>query len=176
MNFKHLILLLCNVLILHSCTDKSTNENKIKAEPNPAKIIAQHIHLDSIDKRKKSIDYFFEKRKKLNLFNGNILFAENGKIITQKSFGMAHFRKKDTLTSDHTFQLASVSKTITAIATLRLIEKGELKLTDTVKKFLPRFPYHGIDIHQLLSHRSGMSQYTHFVIDLIAFGQIKAKP
>ncbi|MED5302740.1 MAG: serine hydrolase domain-containing protein [Bacteroidota bacterium] len=162
MNFKHLILLLCSVLILHSCTNKNTNENKIKAEPNPAKIVAQHIHLDPIDKRKKSIDYFFEKRKKLNLFNGNILFAEKGKIITQKSFGMAHFRKKDTLTSDHTFQLASVSKTITAIATLQLIDKGELKLTDTVKQFLPRFPYNGIDIHQLLSHRSGMSQYTHF--------------
>ena len=82
--------------------------------------------------------------------------------MNQKSFGMAHFRKKDTLTSDHTFQLASVSKTITAIATLQLIEKGKLKLTDTVKQFLPRFPYNGIDIHQLLSHRSGMSQYTHF--------------
>ena len=112
--------------------------------------------------RKTLIDRLSEKRKKLNLFNGNILFAEKGKIITQKSFGMAHFRKKDTLTSDHTFQLASVSKTITAIATLQLIEKGKLKLTDTVKQFLPRFPYYGIDIHQLLSHRSGMSQYTHF--------------
>ena len=62
MNFKYLILLLCSVLILHSCTNKNTNENEIKAEPNPAKIIAQHIHLDSIDKRKKSIDYFFEKK------------------------------------------------------------------------------------------------------------------
>ena len=75
---------------------------------------------------------------------------------------MANFRKKDTLTNDHTFQLASVSKTITAIATLQLIEKGKLKLTDTIKQFLPRFPYNSIDIHQLLSHRSGMSQYTHF--------------
>ena len=63
---------------------------------------------------------------------------------------MANFRKKDTLTNDHTFQLASVSKTITAIATLQLIEKGKLKLTDTIKQFLPRFPYNSIDIHQLL--------------------------
>ena len=84
MNFKHLILLLCSVLILHSCTDKNTNKNKIKAEPNPAKIIAQHIQLDSVDKRKKSIDYFFEKRKKLNLFNGNILFADKGKMMNKK--------------------------------------------------------------------------------------------
>ena len=162
MNFKHQILLLCSLFILQCCSNENANENKIKAEPNSAEIIAEHIQLDSIDRRKKSIDYFFEKRKKLNLFNGNILFAEKGKIITQKSFGMAHFRKKDTLTSDHTFQLASVSKTITAIAMLQLIEKGKLKLTDTVKQFLPRFPYNGIDIHQLLSHRSGMSQYTHF--------------
>ena len=162
MNFKHQILLLSSLFVFHSCLDKNTEEKKTQADPNPAEIITHHIQLDSIDKRKKSIDYFFDKRKKLNLFNGNILFAEKGKIITQKSFGMANFRKKDTLTNHHTFQLASVSKTITAIATLQLIEKGKLKLTDTVKQFLPRFPYYGIDIHQLLSHRSGMSQYTHF--------------
>ena len=162
MNFKHQILILCSLFVFHSCFNENLEENKTHTDVNPNEIITQHIQLDSIDKRKKSIDYFFDKRKKLNLFNGNILFAEKGKIITQKSFGMANFRKKDTLTNDHTFQLASVSKTITAIATLQLIEKGKLKLTDTIKQFLPRFPYNSIDIHQLLSHRSGMSQYTHF--------------
>jgi CubicO group peptidase (beta-lactamase class C family) len=161
-NFKHQILILCSLFVFHSCFNENLEENKTHTDVNPNEVITQHIQLDSIDKRKKSIDYFFDKRKKLNLFNGNILFAEKGKIITQKSFGMANFRKKDTLTNDHTFQLASVSKTITAIATLQLIEKGKLKLTDTIKQFLPRFPYNSIDIHQLLSHRSGMSQYTHF--------------
>ena len=37
---------------------------------------------------------------------------------------------------------------------------GNLK--DTIQEFFPEFPYNGITIHQLLSHRSGMSQYTHF--------------
>ncbi len=162
MKLKHQILILLSFILLYSCFNENTNKNTILNEPNAAEVIAKHIQFDSVDKRKKSIDYFFEKRNKLNLFNGNILFAENGKIITQESFGMANFRKKDTLTRNHTFQLASVSKTITAVATLKLIEEGKLKLTDTVKQYLPGFPYNGIDIHQLLSHRSGMSQYTHF--------------
>ena len=58
--------------------------------------------------------------------------------------------------------MASASKPITAVATLQLVEKGELYLEDTIQKFFPKFPYKNITIHQLLSHRSGMSQYTHF--------------
>ena len=75
---------------------------------------------------------------------------------------MAHFRNKEELTEEHSFQLASVSKTITAIATLQLVEEGILHLNDSIQQFFPNFPYRGMDIHQLLSHRTGMSQYTHF--------------
>ena len=107
------------------------------------------------------IKYFTNKFKR-GVFNGNILFAEKGKVIISKSYGYAHVRNKEKLTSKHTFQLASASKPFTAIATLQLIEQGLLSLDDSVKKFFPEFPYSDIDIHQLLSHRSGMSQYTHF--------------
>ena len=37
-----------------------------------------------------------------------------------------------------------------------------INLNDTVGKFFPKFPYYGITVKQLLSHRSGLSQYTHF--------------
>ena len=43
-----------------------------------------------------------------------------------------------------------------------LVEEGKIKLTDSVEQYIPSFPYKGITIHQLLSHRSGLSQYTHF--------------
>jgi CubicO group peptidase (beta-lactamase class C family) len=95
--------------------------------------------------------------KKINSF-----FAENGNIITQKSYGYSNFRKKELLTKEHSFQLASVSKPFTSIAILQLIEENKINLKDTIQKFFPEFPYYGITIHQLLSHRSGMSQYTHF--------------
>ena len=114
------------------------------------------------DKRIKKINSFFQRKFSSNQFNGNILFAENGNIITEKSYGYSNFRKKEILTKEHSFQLASVSKPFTSIAILQLIENKKINLKDTIQKFFPEFPYHGITIHQLLCHRSGMSQYTHF--------------
>jgi len=114
------------------------------------------------DKRIKNINFFFKRKFARNQFNGNILFAENGNIIFQKSFGYSNFSKKELLTKEHSFQLASVSKPFTSIAILQLIEKKRINLKDTIQEFFPEFPYHGITIHQLLCHRSGMSQYTHF--------------
>lgn len=129
-------------------TFKDTLENKIKVLEN--------------DKRQEKIDSFFRRKFQKKLFNGNILFAESGQIISSKCYGYANLHTKEKLTKNHSFQLASVSKPFTAIAILQLIENGYLTLKDTVEKFLPNFPYKGITIHQLLSHRSGLSQYTHF--------------
>ena len=108
------------------------------------------------------LDTFFLNKYERTEFFGTVLFAKNGHVIFQNSYGYANVKKKDTLTIDHTFQLASASKPFTAVATMQLVEKGKLNLTDDVQQFFPNFPYAGIDIHQLLSHRSGMSQYTHF--------------
>ncbi|MCT4579839.1 MAG: beta-lactamase family protein [Flavobacteriales bacterium] len=108
------------------------------------------------------IDTFFQKRFQAKTFNGTILFAKENHIILKKAYGFSSLDTKDSLTTASTFQLASASKPFTAIACLQLIEKGKLKLTDSVQQYLPHFPYNGITIHQLLSHRSGLSQYTHF--------------
>jgi CubicO group peptidase (beta-lactamase class C family) len=108
------------------------------------------------------LDTFFLNKNKLTHFYGTVLFAKKGHIIFENSYGYANLKTKDTLTLDHTFQLASASKPFTAVAVMQLVEQGKLNLTDDVTQFIPNFPYQGIDIHQLLSHRSGMSQYTHF--------------
>jgi len=44
-----------------------------------------------------------------------------------------------------------------------LIERGELRLDQTVNDFFPDFPYEGVTIKQLLSHRSGLPNYVYFV-------------
>ncbi|MDG2226146.1 MAG: serine hydrolase [Flavobacteriales bacterium] len=108
------------------------------------------------------LDTFFEKKFKATTFNGTVLFAERGRIILEKSYGFADWKKKDSLTIESTFNLASASKPFTSVAILQLVEQGKINLTDSVEKYIPSFPYEGIDIHQLLSHRSGLSKYDHF--------------
>lgn len=58
--------------------------------------------------------------------------------------------------------VASVSKTMTAMAVLKLVEAGKLKLEDNVTKFFPKFPYTEITVFSLLSQRSGLPKYEHF--------------
>ena len=149
-------------LIILSCNDKSLKVSDHNSNTHFKDTLNIKIKFIENDKRKGKIESFFQKKFKQRQFNGNILFAENDQIITNKSYGFANFQEKEKLTQNHSFQLASVSKPFTAIAILQLIENGILTLKDTVEKFLPNFPYKGITIHQLLSHRSGLSQYTHF--------------
>ena len=157
------ILFFLTVILFTSCAEEhisATNEEKEVL--NFSEKVQENIDTNLSDKRNRFIENYFQQRHKIKLFNGNILFAEKGQIIAHKSYGMAHFRNKEELTEEHSFQLASVSKTITAIATLQLVEEGILNLNDSIQQFFPNFPYKGMDIHQLLSHRTGMSQYTHF--------------
>ena len=165
--FRISLLFFITVLFLQtSC--KTENIKVSDLEESDSIVLADYTAeinalIDSIsDDRSVKVDKYFSNKFKRGVFNGNILFAEKGKVIISKSYGYAHVRNKEKLTPKHTFQLASASKPFTAIATLQLIEKGLLSFDDSVKKFFPEFPYSDIDIHQLLSHRSGMSQYTHF--------------
>tara|TARA_Y200000002_G_C22683987_1_gene665230 strand:+ start:2629 stop:3780 length:1152 start_codon:yes stop_codon:yes gene_type:complete len=159
---NHVLIFLIFFLIILSCNDNSLKVSDHNSNTHFKDTLNIKIKFIEDDQRKGKIESFFQKKFKQRQFNGNILFAENGQIITNKSYGFANFQEKEKLTQNHSFQLASVSKPFTAIAILQLIENGILTLNDTVEKFLPNFPYNGITIHQLLSHRSGLSQYTHF--------------
>ena len=104
----------------------------------------------------RDLDSYFLALSQNQEFNGNILFAENGGIIYQKSFGYADFKKKIKNTDSTLINVASISKNFTAIAVLQLKEKGKLRLDDTFIKYFPEFPYPEITIKHLLSHTSGL--------------------
>lgn len=110
------------------------------------------------DKRS-SLDSLFTKLNGEGNFNGNVLVAENGKIIYKKSFGYADVKLKTLNTSNSTFQTASVSKVFTATAILQLRDKGKLQLKDPLTKYFPNFPFADITIKHLLSHTSGLPNY-----------------
>jgi CubicO group peptidase (beta-lactamase class C family) len=96
-------------------------------------------------------------------FNGSMLVAKKGVVIFEKYHGLENYRNKTSAMNDSSsFQLASVSKTFTAMGVLWLMEKHQLSLTDIVQKYYPQFPYKGITLQMLLSHRSGLPNYLYF--------------
>lgn len=92
-------------------------------------------------------------------FNGNVLIAEKGKIVYEKSFGYADVATKKLNSHTSAFHIASITKTFTATAILQLVEKGKLQLDDPVTKHLKDFPYPQITVRHLLSHTSGLPSF-----------------
>jgi CubicO group peptidase (beta-lactamase class C family) len=98
-----------------------------------------------------------------NNFSGGILVAKNGVVLYEDYKGYVNLRTKEPVTANTPFHLASISKTFTGTTVLKLWEQGRLSLEDSVQHYFPAFPYHGITIRMLLSHRSGLPNYLHFL-------------
>ncbi|OSY87355.1 hypothetical protein WH52_11960 [Tenacibaculum holothuriorum] len=83
---------------------------------------------------------------------------KDGKIIFLKAFGSADVKNKKNNTIKTKFQVDDLAKQFTVLATLLLVEEGELSLEDDVRKYLPKLPKykHQIKIKHLLNHSSGL--------------------
>jgi len=79
-----------------------------------------------------SMDSLMAAEVKVHRFNGNVLVAQSGKVLYQKSFGFRDYDSKAVLDNNSVFELASVSKQFTAVAILQLRDRGKLALTDTL--------------------------------------------
>jgi len=136
---------------LRNCADEQA------LTPEQEQTIRRQINADE---KTQHIEQIIHQKVREGL-NGNVLIAQKGIVLYKHCFGLGHFERgeRDTLVEDSKFQLASLSKTFTAVGTLKLIELGKLTFEDTIQKFYPDFPYHGITIRELLCHRSGLPNY-----------------
>jgi len=129
------------------------------------------------DRKTQQIEAIIQQKVRGGL-NGNVLVAQKGIVLYKHCFGLAHFEKdsRDSLVEQSKFQLASLSKTFTAIAVLKLQESGKLAFTDSIQRFFPDFPYHGISIRDLLSHRSGLPNYVYSFDDSMKVNYYRKDP
>jgi len=155
------------ILVLVTISISSCDQNKEKIKDNKLLVFKEKI--TSVYKEKfksKKIDNYFSNLHKKRVFNGNVLVAQKGKIIFQKSYGYKDIRTKEPLELKSVFQLGSVSKQFTSVAILQLYEQGKLNLQDSIQRFFPNFPYKNITIHELLCHRSGLMNYIYYCDNL----------
>jgi CubicO group peptidase (beta-lactamase class C family) len=96
-------------------------------------------------------------------FSGQILVAKNGEIIFEDYKGFSNYANKTLIIPETPIHLASISKTFTGMAALKLWEAQKLVLDAPVTKYLPKFPYTDVTVEELLSHRSGLPDYTYFM-------------
>jgi CubicO group peptidase (beta-lactamase class C family) len=90
---------------------------------------------------------------------GGVAFiAQKGKVIYERTFGMANLELKVKMQPEFVFQIGSMTKQFTAISILQLMEQGKLDLSDPVSKYITGAPeqWQHISIENLLTHTSGL--------------------
>lgn len=107
----------------------------------------------------KKLDSVLTLLYKTDRFNGAVLYAEKGKVIYKKAFGITDYRTNELLTTNSAFNLASVTKQFVCMAVMMLKEKGLLQYDDDCRKYIPELPYEGISIRNLMTHTSGITEY-----------------
>jgi len=121
-------------------------------------LLPQLSYAQSSDKIQR-IDSLLTYLHQRHLFNGTVLVAQKGKVVYQKSLGLANAQTGETLTPSSSFNLASISKQFYTMMVMILMEQGKLDYDDKVQKHLPLFPYPGISIRQLMNQISGLPEY-----------------
>ncbi len=106
----------------------------------------------------KQIDSLMQVSFNRGIFNGNILVAQKGKVIYQKSWGYADANRTIKLRPDLKFDMGSICKEFNGTAIMILKERGLLKLDDPVAKFLPQLPQWAqkVKIRHLINYTSGI--------------------
>lgn len=94
-------------------------------------------------------------------FNGSVLVAHKGEIIYKKGFGLANMEWEIPNQTDTKFQIASITKTFTAMLIMQLVAENKIDLNQPITRYLPDYPEKNgsqITIHHLLTHTSGLNR------------------
>ncbi len=94
---------------------------------------------------------------------GEVLVLKNGKIVHAKTYGFETYAKKQPITYQHLYDVASLTKVVaTTLATMKLYDEGRINLFAPIHKYLPetrRKPIGKIKVIKLLLHETGMPPF-----------------
>ena len=155
--FIRITFLLATFFLSYSCV--TSQDPTFKKE---IKVIVDTLNNDKKTQLAQEIKVKYEKLLGKN-FSGEIIVSKNGQIIFEDYKGYLNYATKTPINSESPIHLASISKTFTGMAILKLWEQQKLDLKSTVNTYFPNFPYSNVTIEMLLSHRSGLPDYTHFM-------------
>ena len=89
--------------------------------------------------------------------SGQLLIARGGKVVCERSYGLANREKRAPMTPETRLNIASVTKPMTVRLALQAMENNTVGYRDSIARWLPEFPHaNEITIEQLLRHRSGI--------------------
>ena len=90
-----------------------------------------------------------------------ISIVNDGQLVFAKGYGVSDVENNVPATADTVYRIASLSKSLTATAAMRLAEEHKLDLDAIVQKYCPAFPMKQwpIIVREVLTHQSGIRHY-----------------
>ena len=166
--FFYSILFFIPAFLLFSCTSGNKSKQNIKPDSIALIKLPQPVAISKTASARiyTACAQWYDSALRSKGFNGGMLVASKGNIVFEKYNGTAHLPGNDPITANTSLHIASISKTFTAMAVLKLWQDGKLSLDDEYSKYFPEFNYPGVTLRCLLSHRSGLPNYTYFMEDL----------
>jgi len=123
----------------------------------------EKLKLENQQKIVNSLNQYYENIWNSADMSGGGLVAHGDNILLEKYKGFGRENNQMPINKDIPLHLASISKPITAMAVLKLVEAKKISLEQKVKSIFPNFPYPDVTIQHLLTHRSGLPKYEHFL-------------
>jgi CubicO group peptidase (beta-lactamase class C family) len=108
-----------------------------------------------------AIHRFMTRAAEYGQFNGAIMVVDGGRIVYERAFGLANMELKAPNTTATRFEIASMTKAMTAIAIMQLVQEGRVRLDGKISDYLPWYPSESgrrVTVEQLLNHTSGIRQ------------------
>ncbi len=125
----------------------------------PAKAqIPQNLSLEKTAKIEQAVTGFMSR---LTVPGLSLAIVTDNQLRWQQGYGLADLENFVPAKANTVYRLASVSKPITAVAVMQLVEKGKIDLDAPVQKYVPSFPQksYPVTIRELLTHTSGIRHY-----------------
>lgn len=146
-----IFLQVCFVTLLSSCTGNYISS--VDHQLSPAKDLERLVGR-----------YYQE-----GIFQGTVLVAKDRMVVYQAGIGMADMEWRVSNGVDTKYDIASLTKSFTALRLLQLAEQGVVNIDDPIEKYLPQFkgrPAAGVTLRELMTHTSGFKE--HVDLDLAA--------
>ncbi len=167
---KFLFFLLVSTFILFSCKKESSEEEIIKTTlPNYGNVDLDKVFnrkdekLENKDSIISMIDRYYKNVWEKGDLWGGFIVAKGDEILYESYRGFAQGKDQEPINDTIALHVASISKSLTAMATLKLVEAGKINLEDPLTKYFPKFPYPKVTIFTLLSQRSGLPKYEYVI-------------
>jgi CubicO group peptidase (beta-lactamase class C family) len=109
----------------------------------------------------RAFEDFVRQQMEKNKIPGLTIGFIKDDYVWVKGFGYADLENKLPAKAESAYRLASVQKSMTAIAVLQLVEQGKINLDAEIQTYVPYFPKkkYPITVRQLLGHLGGIPHY-----------------